>query len=95
MGHRRAVRQILLAGLLLCGLLFVVAASGCYVRGYAGGPPYAPASGQRCHNACAVWGTRNVCDRRCSVWTNGYCMAWEQRCHPERTCLRYETRCQY
>lgn len=73
--------------LLLVALLLSIPLLGCIVRTHGPGP------GPRCHNECAYWGVREQCDRFCRVWAAGACMAWESRCRPVRTCVRWHTRC--
>ena len=78
-------RTLWALGIVLILTLF----AGCLVRTY--GPP--PGPRRNCRNECAAWGVRDRCDRFCRVWVGGACMAWEQRCRPERTCMRFEMRC--
>jgi hypothetical protein len=75
--------------LALALLLATLGLASCYVHHHGPPPPHRP----RCFTGCAEWGFREACERRCRVWAGGVCMAFDQRCRPQRVCFRHETRC--
>ncbi|MCC6747253.1 MAG: hypothetical protein IT371_06300 [Deltaproteobacteria bacterium] len=85
------MRQLLVVlALVLAGFSL----SSCLVRtgpGYYHHQPHGYQS--RCRSECAAWGYRNRCFQSCTLYRNGYCMVYGQRCSNERYCVNYATRC--
>jgi len=89
--NNRRLRSSIL--LLVAGLLALLSLAGCLVPVHHHGPPPPGRYHRNCRSGCLEWGHREVCDRRCRIWANGICMGWEQRCRPQRVCLRSGTVC--